>query len=308
MKKLYTLLACAVLFAACAGNKNVLNERMNKYPADRFITKIAVGADRNAAQSAALADLKAIFDNVPLTQGSEIRREAILARAKVVQWWRDRSTNRFYAIAALEREGAQATMRPFYATIDGRLEALAQRINDEQDKFLRVRLAMQMQPLLGQREQLDREYRLLTFDSGAFEEDKLFMFRNVFNRAFHDIKINAVMSGTSDRAVRTHLIDALNTLGFGVGENLPNADIELAIETKVTHTTSRSIEGLFWADSTAVVSLKDMHTGGVFATFTKFGRDGSGRADEAQRRSMIAVGADSAPIIKQRILEYIQRR
>ena len=308
MKKLSILFACAVLFTACAGNKNVLNKNMSKYPAEKYITKLAAAPAKDAARDAALADLRKLFDGLPLTQSSEIRREAILARAFVAQTWRDKATNRFYAIAALERAGAQATMHPFYATIDGRLAALSGRINADNDKFTNLRNAMLMQPLLEQREQLDREYRLLSFNAGAFEEDNLIAFRNVYNRAFADIRINAVLTGTGDTAVKTSLIDALNSLGFSVGEKLPDADIELAIETKVTHTTSKTTEGLFWADSTAVVALKDLSTGGIFATFTKFGRDGSGRAEEAQRRSMIAVGADSAPVIKQRILEYIQRR
>jgi len=308
MKKLSVLFACAVLFAACAGNKNILNERMSKYPAEKYITRIAAAPTKAAARAAALEDLKKLFDGVPLSEGSEIRRQSILARASVVQWWRDKATDRFYAIAALERAGAQTTMRPFYASIDARLEAIVQRMDGEQDKFARLRSAMAMQPLLEQRENLDREFRLLSFDSGAFNEDRLFVFRTAYNKAFSDIRINAKLTGTGDLAVKTHLVDALNRLGFSVGENMTSADIELSIDTRVTHTTSKRVDGLFWADSTATIALKDLETGGVFATFDKFGRDGSGRAEEAQRRSMIAVGADSAPIIKQRILEYIQRR
>ncbi|MDR0735130.1 MAG: hypothetical protein LBG16_05565 [Elusimicrobiota bacterium] len=308
MKKLSVLCACAFALAACAGNKNILNEKMAKYPADKYITKIASAPEKEAAKQAALKDLRALFDRLPKTQESVPRRESILARAAAVQWWKDKPSGKYYAIAALERAGAQQTMQPFYAPIDGKLAALAKRIGNEQDKFVRVKDAMQMQPLLEQRAALDAEYRLLAFDSSAYDEDKLYAFRSAFNKAFYDIKINCVLTGTDDDAVKTAIIDGLNGMGFAVGEDLPVADMQLSINTKVTKISSKTTDGLYWADSTATVALKDIRTGGVFATFSKFGRDGSGRPEEARRRSMIAIGADSVPVIKQKLLEYIQRK
>ena len=62
IKKLTLLLVCAAALAACAGNKNILNEKMAKYPADKYITKIAAGADKNAAKEAAVKDLRTFFD------------------------------------------------------------------------------------------------------------------------------------------------------------------------------------------------------------------------------------------------------
>ncbi|MDR1123607.1 MAG: hypothetical protein LBL61_03200 [Elusimicrobiota bacterium] len=308
MKKLCILSALAFILAACAGNKNILNEKMSKYPADKYITKIASAQEKEAAKQAALKDLRTLFDSLPRTQESAPRRESILARAAAVQWWKDKPSGKYFAIAALERAGAQQTMQPFYVPVDGKLAALMLRVNGGQDKFVRVKDAMQMQPLLTQRAALDAEYRLLAFDSSAYDEEKLYAFRSAFNQAFYDIKINCVLTGTDDDAVKTAIIDGLNGMGFAVGEDLPAYDMQLSINTKVTKTSSKTTEGLYWADSTATVSLKDMRTGGIFATFSKFGRDGSGRPEEARRRSMIAVGADSVPVIKHKLLEYIERK
>ena len=308
MKKTALLLACSLIITACAGNKNILNEKMAKYPADKYITKLASAAKKDDAKTAALKDLKTLFDNLLPSEGSDIRRESILSKAYSAQWWKDKATGKYYAIAVLERGPAQQTMQPYYASIDGKLANLQQRISGEGDKYVRLKNAMQMPPLFEQREQLDKEYRLLSFDAGAYDEENLYAYKAAYNKTFYDIKINAVITGADDTAVKTYLIDSLNSLGFYVGENLPEYDIELAIETKVTNTSSQTTEGLFWADSTATISLKDAHTGGIFATFSKFARDGSGRQDEARRRSLISVGADSAPIIKHKILEYIERK
>jgi len=307
-KKITLLLACALLLVACAGNKNILNEKMAKYPADKYITKLAAAQKKDQAKAAALKDLKALFDGLPQSEGSDIRRTAILSKAYAAQWWKDKASGKYYAIAVLERKGAQQTMQPYYVSIDGKLASLMQRINASEDKYVRLKNAMLMPPLFEQREQLDREYRLLSFDASSYDEENLYAFKAAYNKTFYDIKINAVITGADDTAVKTYLIDSLNSMGFAVGENLASYDIELAIQTRVTHTTSQTTEGLFWADSTATVALKDEQTGGIFATFTKFARDGSGRKDEAQRRSLIAVGADSAPVIKQKILEYVERK
>jgi hypothetical protein len=97
-------------------------------------------------------------------------------------------------------------------------------------------------------------------------------------------------------------------MGFAVGEEMPSFDIELKINIKVDKVTSKTTEGLYWAYSTAVVSLKDMETGGIFATFSQFSKDGSYQTEEAKRRSLIIVGADSAPVIKQKLLDYVQKK
>jgi hypothetical protein len=308
MKNFFILALSAFVFAACAGNRNILNEKMSKYPADRYITKIASAQDKKAAKENAVNELKKLFDGLDNYLDSEVRRESISSKVYGAQWWKDKASGKYYAIAVLERGPAQLTLQPFYASIDAKLANIQNRILSEQDKYVRLKNAVQMPPLFAQRRQLDEEYKLLAFDVSAYDEDKLYSFKSTYNKTFYDIKINAEITGVADESVKTHLIDALNSMGFSVGENLPDYDISLILKTSVDKYPSKTTDGLFWNTATVNVSLKDFAAGGIFATFTKSVKDGSSRADEAQRRSLLAVGADSAPVIKQKILEYIQKK
>ena len=308
MKKLYIAISAALLLAACAGNKNILNDKMAKYPADKYITKIAAAKEKEEAKAAALKDLKALFNNLDNYEDSAVRRESILSKAYTAQWWKDKASGKYYAIAVLERGPAMTTLKPFYTSIDGRLSSLAQRIQSEQDKYVRLKDAALMPPLFAQREQLDSEYRLLSFNASAFDEDKLYAWKAAYNKAFYDIKFNAKITGADDSAVKTYIIDALNSMGFYIGEGIENPDIELTINTVADKYPSKTTDGLFWCSSTATVALKDMATKGIFATFTETERIGSARAEEAQRRSLIAVGVKSVPVIKLKMIEYVNKK
>jgi hypothetical protein len=97
-------------------------------------------------------------------------------------------------------------------------------------------------------------------------------------------------------------------MDFSVGENMTNYDIELSIKTSVKEVPSKTTKGLNWSRASATIALKDMATGGIFATFTKDSEDGSYADDKAKRRSLIALGTDSAPAIKQKVLEYVHKK
>jgi hypothetical protein len=308
MKKLFVLTAAIVFAAACAGNRNILNTKMSKYPAEKYITKIASSKNKKEAKEAALTDLKKLFDSLPPAPASDVRRESILARAYTAQWWKDKDSGKYYAIAVLEREPALTTMKPFYTSIDSKLGNLQQRIEAEGDKFVRLKEAAKMQPLFEERENLDREYRLLSFNASSFDEDKLYSYKSTYNKTFYDVKINAIITGTDDSAVKSYIIDALNSLGFAVGENLTNYDIELTVKTSVKEVPSKTTQGLHWSRATAEISLKDMSTGGTFVIFTRDTEDGSYATDKGSRRALITLGADSAPVIKLKLLEYVEKK
>ncbi len=299
---------CALMCACTMSNKNLLSEKIAKYPADKYITKIVSDADKKTAKNTALAELKTLFAVLPPYEGSALRRETILSTAYTAQWWKDKNTGKYYAIAVLEREPAMQVLAPYYQPIDVSLSGLQGKITAEPDKFVRLKNAVLMPPLLKQREELDSEYRLLSFSSSAFDEEKLYSFKTAYNKTFYDIKINTTITGLKDNTVKTYIIDALNSLGFGVGEGLQEYDIDLGIETLNDKYASKTTDGLYWSTATANVTLKDKQTGGVFAAFSQAQRIGASREEEAQRRSLIAAGQACAPVIKVKLLEYIEKK
>lgn len=308
MKKLVVILGAAVLLTACSANKNLLSEKMSKYPSDKYITKVTNSREKQDAKDSALKELKAIFDNLPQYKNSEVRRESIISQAYAAQWWKDKETGKYYAIAVLEREPAQGILKPYYSPIDGQLVNMQNKIAQEKDKFVRLKYAVAMPDLLKQRAEIDSEYSLLTFDGSAFDEEQLYSFKSTLNKTFYDIKINSVITGVDDSTVKTYIIDALNSLGFAVGEDMPVCDIELKLKTAVDKYPSKTTDGLYWSTATANVALKDMETKGIFATFSESERIGSSREEESQRRSLIAVGEKCAPSVKQKLIEYVEKK
>ena len=308
MKKLALLVAAVAFLGACATNRNILNEKMAKYPADKYLSKVAFGQTKKDAKDAAQAELAKLFEGLPEYKDSAIRRDNILSQIKVVQWWKNKENKRYYAIAALERQPALDTLAPYYAPIDGKLSNITAKIASDNDKFVKVKYAVEIPALLAKRDELDSEYRRISFDGSAYNEEALYSFKSIYNKTFYDIKINAVLTGSDDITVKTYIIDALNDLGFGVGENMKDYDIELAMDTHIDKYASSSLDGLYWSTATATVALKDMATGGVFTTFSETERNGSSRGEEAKRRSLVAAGKKCAPVIKTKLIDYIQKK
>ncbi len=309
MKRYLSLLVITLIAVGCgSANKNTLAARSAKYPVGKYITKAAVADDKNTAKQNAVDELKKLFDGLEPSKDSDVRRQAVLSQIYAAEWWKDKNTKKYYALAVLERQPAQDAITPYYTPIDSQLGAISALVSKLTDKYARVKEAMRMPALLQQREHLDNEYKLIAFDGAPYDEEALYSFKAVYNKAFYDIKINAVVSGTDDATVKTPIIDAMNHLGFAVGEGLEGYDIELKITVKLDQYPSKSTDGLYWARASATVALKDAQSKGVFATFTTTQKDGSFRPEEAQRRSQISAGELAAPLVREKLLNYIQKK
>lgn len=311
MKLKQLLLTLPILAVICAcGNKNVLRENLKEYPYDKYLSKVASADTKDEAKAAALEEIKGIFATLPSDQESQARRDNILSLAKIAKTWKVKQgdNKRYYAMAILERQPAMEALQPYYAGYDAQIEGLTKKLNEEPDKFVRIKYALQMEKLLKERNPLDDEYKILSYDATPYREELLYNARAAYNRAFYEIKISSKITGDEQETIKTPIIDSLNTLGFQVGENLPNADIELVMKVYVDKYESKTLRGLNWCTSTATVNLKDLDTGGIFATYSKTERDGSIRKETAQLRSLVAAGQDAALAVKQKVLDYLERK
>ena len=91
-------------------------------------------------------------------------------------------------------------------------------------------------------------------------------------------------------------------------ENLENADIELIMKAYIDKYESKTLKGLNWCSSTATVTLKDLATGGIFAIYSKTERVGASRKEDAQLRSLVAAGQDAALAVKQKVIDYLDKK
>ena len=309
LKRLFVIVPMLAVMCAC-GNKNVLRENLKEYPYDKYLSKVTSADTKDAAKAAALAEIKSIFDTLPSDQESQARRENILSLAKIAKTWKVKQddTKRYYAMAILERQPAMEALQPYYTGYDAKIENLTNKLNEEPDKFTRIKYAMQMEKLLKERNPLDDEYKILSYDATPYKEELLYNARAAYNRAFYEVKISSKIIGDEQETIKTPIIESLNSLGFQVGENLPNADIELVMKVYVDKYESKTTKGLNWCTSTATVNLKDLATGGIFATYSKTEREGSTRKETSQLRSLVAAGQDASLAVKQKVLDYLERK
>ena len=308
MKKLLTLSFALLLISACS-SKHILVKNTEKYPADKYITKLAYAENKATAKEKALTEAKQLFAALPAGDSyTQARRQAILDSAKIVENWKDKANKRYYALAAIERSSAQKIIEPAYTQVDSKMQTLAASIEQEQNKWRAVQYAFAMEELFEKRQELDEEYKLVSHDKLAYQNEALNNFKNSYAKAFDNIKIVYEFEGSDDKIVKSKIIQALNELGFGVSELAQESDIILHINLVLDNFSSKTTDGLYWCTATANVDLKEAQNGNIFATLSKSQRVGTFRPEEAKRRSQIAAGQTSAPAVKEKLLQYINKK
>lgn len=308
MKKLLTLGFALMLISACSG-KHILVKKTEKYPADKYITKLAYDQNKDTAKENALKEIKTLFATLPAGDTyTQARRQAILDSAKVVETWKDKTAKRYYALAAIDRTQAQKMIEPAYQQVDSKLQTLSENIEKENNKWHAVQNAFAMEDLFKQRQELDEEYALVSHNKLAYQDDALNNFKNNRAKAFDDIKIVYEFEGFEDKIVKSSVIDALNELGFGVSEKPQESDVILHMNIVFDKFPSKTTDGLYWCTATANVSLKEAQNGNIFETFSESQKIGSFREEEAQRRSQIAAGKVCAPKVKEKLIKYINKK
>lgn len=308
MKKLLTLSIALLLISACS-NKHIMVKKTEKYPVDKYITKISYDTQKDTAKENALKDIKAIFASLnPGDAYTQARRQAILDSAKVVETWKDKANKKYYALAVIDRNQAQKLIEPAYAQIDSKMQTMANNIDNEENKWRALQYAFAMEDLFAQRQELDEEYKLVSYDKLAYQENNLNNFKNSYSKAFDNVKIIYEFEGFEDKIVKNKVIEAINNIGFGVSEIQQDSDIILHMNIILDKFPSKTTDGLYWCTATANVNLKEAKNGNIFATISQSQRTGSFRPEEAQRRSQIAAGQACAPIVKEKLLQYINNK
>lgn len=308
MKKLLTLGFALLVLGACS-SKHIMVKNAEKYPAEKYITKVAYGQTKDEAKANVLKDIKNLFVSLP--QGdtyTQARRQAILNSAKVVETWKDKPSKKYYALAVIDRHQAQKLIEPSYTQIDSKMQTMANNIEQETNKWRAIQYAFAMEDLFKQRQELDEEYKLVSSDKLAYNESSLKNFKNSYGKAFDDIKIIYEFEGFEDKIVKSKVIETLNDMGFGVSEIKQDSDVILHMNIVLDNFPSKTTDGLYWCTATANVNLKDAKNGNIVATLSQSQRVGSFRPEEAQRRSQVAAGQACAPIVREKLLQYINKK
>ncbi|ACC97755.1 hypothetical protein Emin_0191 [Elusimicrobium minutum Pei191] len=306
MKKILALTVCAVILAACSTvNKNTLSYKLSKVSSEKYITGVGFAQDKKEAQERAKADIQAFFNATSAGQMPVVAD--IYNHAFIEETWKDKQTNTYYAIAALERKVAKNMIKNNLDAMDSQLAGLVMQFNMKQDKFAKVKTALKIQPLLLKRNALEDLHEKIDYTGQGYDPQNFSSLKNIVYQSMNDVRFSLQVLGKNSEILHTHIINALNEMGLSVAIN-QEADISVDVNSEIVEYPSKRLEGLYWCSATATVGLKDVETGGIFARFSISGRQGSSRTEEAVKRTMDDIGQSAGKEIKDRLYDYLERR
>lgn len=310
MKKI-TMLTLALALVGCAGlNKNTVSYQMSKYDAAQYYVVAGDGATKKEAAAQALAAMQQeLLQHTPQA-GQDILGD-LVANAQVEKVWRDKDSKakHYYALAVLPRTKANAILTPLLNRADAQLTGLAQQFSTPADPLADLKVAYKMQPLIERRSALDDTYQFLQADHSSYMPETFAPYKNIFKEKMAAVLVSVEVTGVESNVLLSYVVDGLNKMGLGVVDEAdPDKVLSVQIATEVDNYSSKKIDGLIWCSSGATVNLVDVQRQVVFSSFNVHERAGTSRLEDSLRRSMQAVGEESAAQISMRLENYLKTR
>ena len=310
MRKIIPLIFTLAL-CACGGlNKNTLSYQASKYDTTQYYVVAGEGATKKDASSAALANMQQeLIQHMPV-QGQDIIRD-LVANANVEKVWRDKDVDmkHYYALAVLPREKANSILTPLLNQADAQLTGLAQQFSNPADPLADLKVAYKMQPIIERRSALDDAYQFLQADHASYMPATFAPYKNVFKEKMAAVLVGVSVEGVESNLLASYVVDSLNKMGLGVvSAEDDNQTITVEIDTEVDNYTSSKIDKLIWCSSGATAQLIDAQRQVVFSSFSVRERAGTSRLEDSLRRSMQAVGEQTAEQIVLRLENYLKTK
>ncbi len=303
MKKALVFGLVALLAACSTVNKNTLSYKLSKVNGEKYLTAASMGATKDAASKNAIAEIN---KRLTAAGGNGQLVSDIANHSFIEDTWKDKATKQYYAVAALERKVGKQMIEGEIGNLDGQLDGLS-KLFATSDKFGAIKTAVKIQPLIEQRNNLQNLYEVLDYNGQGYQAEKYVYLKNALYDSMSKVKISLKVLGANSNVLHSHIINGVNEMGLSVAINEP-ADISIDVNSEINEYPSKVVNGLMWCRGTTTVSLKDVATGGIFATFSKSDRQGSARADEAVDRTMNSIGEMAEVEMKVRITNYLAKR
>ncbi|MBR5151281.1 MAG: hypothetical protein IKW71_00390, partial [Elusimicrobiaceae bacterium] len=165
------------------------------------------------------------------------------------------------------------------------------------------------QPLIERRSALDDTYQFLQADHSSYMPETFAPYKNIFKEKMAAVLVSVEVTGVESNVLLSYVVDGLNKMGLGVVDEAdPDKVLSVQIATEVDNYSSKKIDGLIWCSSGATVNLVDVQRQVVFSSFNVHERAGTSRLEDSLRRSMQAVGEESAAQISMRLENYLKTR
>ncbi|MBQ7908307.1 MAG: hypothetical protein IJ311_02270 [Elusimicrobiaceae bacterium] len=311
--KNWIVLFCALGLVACAGvNKNTISYQMSKYDQYAYYVVAGEGNTKEAASANALENMRKSFvQNVPEVNFVEQLND-IMANAQVDKVWRDKSQKdpkNYFALAVLKRQTAELILQVPANALDAQMGALASKLQATEDKFVGLRAAFSMEPLILKRNIVQDLYIFISQDHAGYESERFENYKKLYHDRLSSVKVAVIVRGEENDVLLARLIDAVNQMGLSaVSPNDPTALLSVETDARVDGYGSERLKGLEWAATSASVYLRDLQAGTTFASFTLHDRAGTGRKEDSVRKSMESLGSRASTEIVKRLTNYLKTK
>jgi hypothetical protein len=309
------LLACASTGILKSRSPDWVEGRSARYPDATYVTGVGRADSPEAAEDRAYAAVSRVFSaqisqrttewerylqaddkgntasqrDISIDQVTRVSTGKVLEHVVIAERYQDTNTRVHFALAAMDRRQAAATLRERIAGLDHEIDALLDPTRHADDTLGRIRALHLAVRLLLLRDAYHTDLQIV--DPSGRGADPLTRLKTVRLELRRDleqhVRIALEVTGDEPAAIRTALTQGLNDYGLPVsGADNTNADIVIrgaASFEAVDHMP----QGPFvrW---TASFDLLDRSTDQIIGSIRRNGREGHVTQPEAQARALRA--------------------
>ncbi len=318
--------------AHSASKPDWIEGKSRKYPSDLYLTGVGYGDDRKAAEDSALAAIARIFQaeihsktselekytqtdvkgkthssrDIRIDQITSVATNKALEDITIAEVWDDKSENRTYALAVMDRQHAMVSIREKITAIDSDIAVMQQKSVTVSDKIERARTIRAILKSLLDREVYNTDLRIIN-PSGTGIEPPMTLFavkQQLQAILSNEIHIGVQLEGPHNKDVRSSIIEGLTKEGFSVDEKGDLEKLDVLVRGIVSFENADLPQWKFvrW-DIT--IDLVNQSNGKVFGSFTRHGREGHLNFREAEDKAVKALQKDIVNELSQQLVSFI---
>jgi hypothetical protein len=310
-----TLLACASTGTFAARAPDWVDGRSARYPEATYLTGVGRADSPEAAEDRAYAAVSRVFSaqisqrttewerylqaddqgktasqrDISIDQVTRVSTGKVLEHVVIAERYRNTNTQVHYALAAMDRRQAAATLRERIAGLDREIDALLDPTPHTDDTLGRIRALHLAVRLLLLRDAYHTDLQIV--DPSGRGADPLTRLKTVRLELRRDleqhVRIALEVTGDEPTAIRTALTQALNDYGLPVS-GPDNAPADIVIRGAASfEAVDHMPQGPFvrW---TASFDLLDRSTDQIIGSIRRSGREGHVTKPEARARALRA--------------------
>ncbi len=325
-----TVLSCKTMTVATKQPDWVRSES-SKYPNKKFLVGVGTGDTRKAAEELAYAAISRIFlaeiqhrtrrlvkffrtdeknkstwrKNMEVDELTKVSTHNVLENVSIAEIYLDREKQTYFALAVMDRQKAELSLRQRISALDQELEELLKAARASDHKIQKVRLLHKAVGKMFLRDTYNTQLRVVSLTgtgkesptaiSKIQEELQDFLSRN--------FRILLVVTGPESERIRTAIVEGLSSHGLTVSyKDTPNADVVIDGSIDFVPVEMPQAKFVKWEAS---FELQDLSTGQIIGSVIRRGREGHIDETRAEARALKAAQNELSKDISNRLVRYI---